>query len=92
MGVITVQKDIEVDIELFDTDSLIAELQVRSLTFSEIDELSEIVKEHSSNVDIDEDIEKPKCLWDEQIEQEVNTLLAKMTPLQALEALQNLNK
>lgn len=92
MGVITVQKDIEVDIELFDTDSLIAELQVRSLTFSEIAELSEIVNEHSPNVDIDKDIEKPKCLWDEQIEQEVNTLLAKMTPLQALEALQNLNK
>lgn len=92
MGVITVQKDIEVDIELFDTDSLIAELQVRSLTFSEIAELSEIVNEHSLNVDIDEDIEKPKCLWDEQIAEEVNKLLAKMTPLQALEALQNLNK
>lgn len=35
---------------------------------------------------------KIETFLDEQIAEEVNKLLAKMTPLQALEALQNLNK
>ena len=80
---IVVEAKIEVCIDRFSTSEILNELQTRRLTSNNRDFIASILNTYSL---------LPKNMWDEQITEEVNTLLAKMTPLQALEALRNLNK
>jgi hypothetical protein len=69
---------VDVNLDEFDNHELISELEYRTLSTSEVDDLAAIVEDHRAlDIDVDNDVINPTNLWHSQIMEEIDTLLKK---------------